>query len=113
MSGSCRDNVKRVNTAVDSLKNKVRMYENVSGLNNKGLKTPMRDLMYSSALGKKITKIGVALFWFPEPTMISDLVALPMIAGGKLLDRYYTGTTIKHVNEEARKTLSQLKEFSR
>jgi hydrogenase maturation factor len=36
-----------------------------------------------------------------------------MIAGGKLLDRYYTGTTIKHVNEEARKTLNSLQEFFR
>jgi hypothetical protein len=101
-------NIEKVNITVDSLKNKVNMYENVSNLNNKGLKTPIRDLMHSSAPGKKLTRIGAIIFWIPEPTMISNLVGLPMMAGGKLLDRYYTGTTIKHVSEEARKTLESL-----
>ncbi len=108
MSGVPRDNIKKVNAAIDSLKNKANMYENISNLNNKSLKTPMRDLMHSSAPGKKLTRIGAIIFWIPEPTMISNLVGLPMMAGGKLLDRYYTGTTIKHVNEEARKTLESL-----
>jgi hypothetical protein len=108
-----RHSIRKVNTAVDSLKNKVSMYANISNMNNSKLKTPLRDLMHSSAPGKKVTKIGVAIFWIPEPTMVSNLVGLPMIAGGKLLDRYYTGTTIKHVNEEARKTLNSLQEFFR
>ena len=111
MVGAHRDNVRKINMTVDSLKNKAGIYANVANLNNKSLKTPLRDLMHASAPGKKISKIGVALFWFPEPTMISHLVGLPMIVGGKLLDRYYTGTTIKHVNEEARKTLNSLQDF--
>ncbi len=113
MVGAHRDNVRKINMTVDSLKNKTGIYANVANLNNKSLKTPLRDLMYASAPGKKISKIGVALFWIPEPTMISNMVGLPMIAGGKLLDRYYTGTTIKHVNEEARKTLNSLRDFLR
>jgi hypothetical protein len=103
-----RDNIKKVNMAVDSLQNKTDIYANIANLNNKSVKAPLRDLMHSSAPGKKISKIGIALFWIPEPTMISNLVALPMIGAGKFLDRYYTGTTIKHVNEEARKTISFL-----
>lgn len=113
MGGAHRDNVRKINMAVDSLKSKAGIYANVANLNNKSLKTPLRDLMYASAPGKKVSKIGVAIFWVPEPTMISDVVGLSMIAGGKLLDRYYTGTTVKHVNEEARKTLNSLQDFLR
>ena len=111
MVGAHRDNVRKINMAVDSLKNKAGIYANVANLNNKSLKTPLRDLIYASAPGKKISKIGVTLFLIPEPFMITNIVGLPMIAGGKLLDRYYTGTTIKHVNEEARKTLNSLQDF--
>ncbi|MEM2760534.1 MAG: hypothetical protein QXU32_08675 [Nitrososphaerales archaeon] len=113
MVGAHIDNIKKVNLAVNSVKNKARVYENIVKLNNKSLKTPIRDLMHSSAPGKKISKIGFALFWIPEPTMISNAIALPLMGAGKLLDRYYTGTTIKHVNEEARRTLNLLQDFFR
>lgn len=108
-----RDNIRKMNVTIDSLKNRVNMYEKMCNLNNKDLKPPLRDLTHASAPGKKVTKIGITLFWVPEPTMISSLVGLPMIVGGKLLERYYTGTTIKHVSEEARKTLNSLQEFLR
>lgn len=111
MSGIYGYDIRKTKIAVNSLKNKANMYESISRLNNRSVKTPLRDLMHSSAPGKKISKIGVALFWIPEPTMVSNLVGLPMIAGGKLLDKYYTGTTIRHVNEEARKTLHSLRQF--
>lgn len=111
MGGAHRDNVRKINMAVDSLKSKASIYANVANLNNKSLKTPLRDLMYASAPGKKISKIGMALFCIPEPFMVTNIVGLPMIAAGKMLDRYYTGTTIKHVNEEARKTLNSLQDF--
>jgi len=113
MSEDCKDNVKKVNTAVDSLKSKVNMYASVTNLNNGKLNEPLKSLVHASAPGKKISRIGWAIFWIPEPTMISNLVGLPMIAGGKLLDRYYTGAKIKHVGEEARKTINALEEFFR
>jgi hypothetical protein len=111
MVEDCKNNVKKVNTAIDSLKSKANLYANVTNLNNNKLKEPLKDLVHASAPGKKVNRIGWAMFWIPEPTMISNLVGLPMIVGGKLLDRYYSGTTIKHVGEEARKTLNSLQEF--
>ena len=113
MNGDCKCNVKKVNAAVDSLKSKTNLYANVTNLNSGKLKGPLKSLVHASAPGKKISGIGWAMFWIPEPTMISNLVGLPMIAGGKLLNRYYSGTTIKHVGEEARKTLNSLEEFFR
>jgi len=113
MDENCKENVKKVNTAVDSLKNRVDVYANVTNLKNTKLKSSLNSLVHASAPGKKISKIGWAVFWVPEPTMISNLVGLPMIAGGKLLDRYYNGAKIKHIGEEARKTLNSLEEFFR
>jgi len=113
MAGDCRYDVKKVNAAVDSLKSKANLYANVTNLNNSKLKGPLKSLVHASAPGKKISRIGWVLFWLPEPMMITNLVGLPMIAGGKLLDRYYSGTTIKHVGEEAKKTLNSLEEFFR
>jgi hypothetical protein len=111
MAEHFKGNVKKVNVTVDSLKGKTDMYANIANLNSDKLKGPLKDLIHSSAPGKKISRIGWAVFWIPEPTMISNLAALPMIVGGKLLDRHYSGTTIKHVAEEARKTLNSLQEF--
>jgi hypothetical protein len=111
MAVDSKNHVKKVNSAVDSLKNKVDLYANVTNLNGNKLKGPLKSLVHSSAPGKKLTKIGWAVFWIPEPTMISNAVGLPMIAGGKLLERYYTGTTIKHVGLEARKAMKSLEEF--
>jgi len=113
MAEDFKGNVKKINVAVDSLKSKANMYTNVTNLNNGKLKGPLKSLVHASAPGKKISRIGWAVFWIPEPTMISNLVGLPMIVGGKLLDRYYSGATIKHVGEEARKTLNSLEEFFR
>jgi len=106
-----RDNVKKVNVAVDSLKNKVNLYAGLANLNNSGIKEPLKTLIHAPSPGKKVSKIGWVLFWIPEPTMVSNAVGLPMVAAGKVLDRYYSGTTIKHVGEEARKTLHSLEEF--
>lgn len=108
-----KNDVKKVNVAVDSLKGKANLYANVTNLNNNKLKGSLKSLVHSSAPGKKVSRIGWALFWIPEPLMITNIVGLPMIAGGKLLDRYYSGTTIKHVSDEARKTLNSLEEFFR
>jgi len=105
------DNVKKVNVAVDSLKNKVNLYAGLANLNNSGIKEPLKTLIHAPSPGKKVSKIGWVLFWIPEPTMVSNAVGLPMVAAGKVLDRYYSGTTIKHVGEEARKTLHSLEEF--
>lgn len=113
MSGDCKDNARKVNSAVDSLKSKVNLYTDVTNLNSSRLKGPLKSLVHASAPGKKLSKIGWVMFWIPEPTMISNIVGLPLIAGGKLLDRYYNGTTINHVGEEARKTLNSLEEFFR
>ncbi|MFQ5970537.1 MAG: hypothetical protein ACE5J2_08605 [Nitrososphaerales archaeon] len=111
MSGNQSDNVKKVNLAVDSLKNKAKLYAGLSNLNNKGIKDPVKSLIHPPAPGKKVSKVGWVLFWIPEPTMVSNAVGLPMVAAGKVLDRYYNGTTVKHVGEEARKTLYSLEEF--
>ena len=105
------DNVKKVNVAVDSLKNKANLYAGLANLNNSGIKEPLKTLIHAPSPGKKVSKIGWVLFWIPEPTMVSNAVGLPMVAAGKVLDRYYSGTTIKHVGEEARKTLHSLEEF--
>ena len=113
MAEGCKDNIKKVNASVDSLKSRVNLYANVTNLNSSKLKGPLKSLIHASAPGKKISRIGWAMFWIPEPTLISNLVGLPMIAGGKLLERHYSGTTIKHVGEEARKTLNSLEEFFR
>jgi len=113
MAGDCKDGVKKIDAAIDSLKNKANLYADVTNLKNSKLRTPLKGLVHASAPGKKISRLGWVLFWVPEPTMVSHLVALPMIAGGKLLDRYYSGTTIKHVGEETRKTLNTLEEFFR
>ncbi len=111
MSGNQSNNVKKVNVAVDSLKNKVNLYAGLANLKNSAINEPLKSLIHAPALGKKVSKIGWVLFWIPEPTMVSNAVGLPMIAAGKVLDRYYSGTTIKHVGEEARKTLNSLEEF--
>lgn len=112
MAEDCND-LKKINAALDSLKNKANLYADVANLKNSKLKEPLKGLVHASAPGKKVSRLGWTLFWVPEPTMASNLVAVPMIVGGKLLDRYYTGTTIKHVGEEARKTINVLQEFFR
>jgi len=111
MSGNQSNNVKKVNVAVDSLKNKVNLYAGLANLKNSAINEPLKSLIHAPTPGKKVSKIGWVLFWIPEPTMVSNAVGLPMIAAGKVLDRYYSDTTIRHVGEEARKALNSLEEF--
>ncbi len=113
MAVDSKDSVKKMNLAVNSLKSKANLYQNVTNLNSSRLRGSLKSLVYASAPGKKLMKVGWAMFWIPEPTLISNMVGLPLIAGGKLMDRYYTGMTINHVGQEARKTLSSLEAFFR
>lgn len=107
-----RNNVKRVNDAVNMLKRRMELRSStLAALTDTRLKASLNDVTRAPQLSKRISRVGWMLFWIPEPTMVSTAVGVPMILAGRLLDRYYNSLTIKGLYEETSKMLKSLESF--
>ncbi|MEM2855962.1 MAG: hypothetical protein QW416_02530 [Candidatus Nitrosocaldaceae archaeon] len=107
-----KEEARKINERVKSLKRREELYTSyISVMNDNNTKKTLKELYRAPKIASKIRNLGVLMFWIPEPTMISDLVAIPMIASGKLLERYYNDLSIKDIRDEELKVFSTLKDL--
>ncbi len=107
-----KEEVRKINERVKSLKRREELYTSyISVMNDNNTKKTLKELYRAPNIASKIRNLGVLIFWIPEPTMISNLVAIPMIASGKLLERYYNDLSIKDIRDEELKVFSTLKDL--
>ncbi len=78
-------------------------------MSDKSTKRSIDNLMHAPKIASKVSKIGWSIFWIPEPTMISNAIAIPMIIAGKLLEKHYDGITVKDVYNEAENVFRSLR----
>jgi len=97
-----RKHIARIKKIGESAKRRVEIYSSLANLDDRGTARSLGALQRAPAPGKKLQKIGFILFWIPEPLMITNAVAVPMIIAGKYLDKVYNGSTISDVGDETR-----------
>ncbi len=103
-----KKHIARIKKIGESAKRRVEIYSGLANLDDRGTARSLGGLQRASAPGKKLQKIGFILFWIPEPLMITNAVAVPMIIAGKYLDKVYNGSTISDVGDETRNMVSTL-----
>lgn len=107
-----KEEVRKINERVKSLKRREESYASyISSMNDNNTRKALKELYRAPKIASKIRNLGVLTFWFPEPTMISNLVAIPMIASGKLLERYYNDLSIKDIRDNELKVFYTLKDL--
>lgn len=95
----------------ESLKRRASVFSSISKIDDKGTSASLRYTRTASSPGKKLQKIGFIIFWIPEPTMISNAVAGPMILAGKYLDKRYNPSTIKDIGSEVQNNAGTMHHF--
>ncbi len=116
MDKDYRKHIDRIKKIGESAKRRAEIYSGLASLDDKGTARSLGALQRSPAPGKKLQKMGFILFWIPEPFMITNAVAVPMIIAGKYLDKVYNGATISDVGHETKNvvgTLNGIKEHIR
>jgi len=111
-----KKHIARIKKIGESAKRRTEIYSGLASLDDRGTARSLGSLQRAPAPGKKLQKIGFILFWIPEPFMITNAVALPMIMAGKYIDRVYNGATISDVGHETKKmarNFSEIKEHMR
>jgi len=108
MDDHYRKHIARIKKIGESAKRRVEIYSDLANLDDRGTARSLGALQRAPAPGKKLQKIGFILFWIPEPLMITNAVAVPMIIAGKYLDRVYNGATISDVGDETRNVVSSI-----
>jgi len=102
------DKIKRFS---ESVKRRVGLYSDLAKMDDKKTAQSLRALIKAPNPGRKITKIGFIIFWFPEPTFISHAIGAPMILAGKYLERVYNGATISDIGHETKNMVTTIKDF--
>ena len=100
MDEDYKKHIARIKKIGESAKRRAEIYSGLAGLDDQGIARSLGALQRAPAPGKKLQKIGFILFWIPEPLMITNAVAVPMIIAGKYLDKVYNGATISDVGHE-------------
>ncbi len=95
----------------DSAKRRATLYTDMSKFDGKSVAKSLGCVQRASAPGKKLQKIGFIIFWIPEPTGISNVIAVPMILAGRFLDKKYNGATIHDIAHETKYTISTINDF--
>ena len=103
-----KKHIARIKNLGESAKRRVEVYSELANLDDRGTARSLGALQRAPAPGKKLQKIGFILFWIPEPLMITNVVAVPMILAGKYLEKVYNGATISDVGDETRNTVDTL-----
>ncbi len=111
MDENHRKSIHRIKKLTESVKRRNEVYSGLAKIDDKGISSSLRPLQKAPAPGKKLQKIGFIVFWIPEPTMISNVIAVPIIVGGKYLEKVYNSSTISDVGHETKYTVGMLKDI--
>ena len=111
MDKEYRKHIARIKKIGESAKRRSEIYCGLATLDDKGTARSLGALQRVPAPGKKLQKIGFILFWIPEPLMITNAIAVPMIITGKILEKVYNGATISDVGHETKKMVGTFRDF--
>ena len=103
--------LEKVRKVSDSVKRRASLYTDMSKFEGKSTAQSLGCVQRASAPGRKLQKIGFIIFWIPEPTGISNVIAAPMILAGRFLDKKYNGATIHDIGHETKRTISTMNDF--
>ncbi|HXV38187.1 MAG TPA: hypothetical protein VD699_01240 [Nitrosopumilaceae archaeon] len=103
--------IHRIKKLTESVKRRSEVYSGLAKIDDGGTASSLRCLQKVPSPGKKLQKIGFIIFWIPEPTMISNAVAVPMILGGRYLEKVYNSSTISDVGHETKNNIGTIKGF--
>src|SRR5437879_13337190 len=106
-----KKHIARIKKIGESAKRRTEIYSELANLDDRGTARSIGGLHRAPAPGKKLQKIGFILFWIPEPLMLTNAVAVPMIITGRYIDRIYNGATISDVGDETRNMAGRFKEL--
>jgi len=106
-----KKHIARIKKIGESAKRRTEIYSGLASLDDRGTARSLGSLQRAPAPGKKLQKIGFILFWIPEPLMVTNAVAIPMIIAGKYMDRVYNGATISDVGHETRNTFGTINDI--
>ena len=105
--------LKTLKAMSESAKRRVRLYSDLSKVDDKKTAKTLSALQKASAPGKKLQKIGFIMFWVPEPSGVTCAIGGPMIIAGKYLDKVYNGSTIQDIGTQTKNTVSSLDDFKK
>lgn len=113
MENYVREKTRQIKMMTESLKRRSSIYSSLSKIDDKGTARSLGALQRASAPGKKLQKIGFIMFWFPEPTGVTNVIGGPMILAGKYLDKVYNGSTIADIGKQTKSSLSDINDFKK
>lgn len=105
--------LKKMKAFSESVKRRAGLYSDLSKVDNNSTAQSLRALQKAPAPGGKLKKIGFIIFWIPEPTGVTNLIAGPMILTGKYLEKVYNGSTIHDIGHETKNTVSSIHDFKK
>jgi len=105
--------LKKMKTFSESVKRRASLYSDLSKVHSSATAPSLRALQKAPAPGTKLKKIGFIIFWIPEPTGVTNLIAGPMILAGKYLEKVYNGSTIHDIGNETKNTVSSIHDFKK
>jgi hypothetical protein len=111
MEKEYRKHIARIKKIGESAKRRAKIYSEIASLDDRGTARSLGALQRAPSPGKKLQKIGFILFWIPEPFLITNAVAVPMIITGKFMDRVYNGATISDVGDETKNMIGTFNDF--
>lgn len=111
MDENHKKSIHRIKKLTESVKRRAEVYSGLAKIDDSGTASSLRCLQKVPSPGKKLQKIGFIVFWIPEPTMLSNAVAVPMILGGRYLERVYNSSTISDVGHETKNNISTIQSF--
>jgi hypothetical protein len=106
-----KKHIARIKKIGESAKRRAEIYSGLAGLDDRGTARSLGALQRAPAPGKKLQKIGFILFWIPEPLMVTNAIAVPMIIAGKYLDKVYNGSTISDVGHETKNVVGAISDI--
>jgi hypothetical protein len=101
------ERIDKIKQMSNSIKRRHAVYSEIAKIDGAGVSGSLKVLRKAPDPGGKIQKIGFIIFWFPEPTGISNAIGAPMILAGKYLEKKYNGATLNDIGK-ATKTNGQI-----
>ena len=111
MKDQFQQRIEKLKIIRESAKRRNEMYSDLLKFDDKNTRRSLSALTKAPAPGKKISKIGFIMLWFPEPTGITCAVGGPMILAGRYLDKVYNGAKISDVHSHTEDSFSTIHDF--
>lgn len=91
------EQLRKLKLMSDSVNRRTKLYSNISEIDNKHTPKSLTALRKAPNPGGKLQKIGLIVFWFPEPTFLSHAIGGSIMLAGRYLEKKYNGATLNDI----------------